>query len=341
MKYITLGKTGIKTNKNAFGALPIQRVSMEYAGMLLKKAYNAGFTFFDTARLYSDSEEKIGHALSDIRKNIFIATKTPSTTAEGFWKDLETSLSLLKTDYIDIYQFHNPSFCPNPKDGTGLYEAMLEARDLGKIRFIGITNHSLKIAEEAVRSGLYDTLQFPFSYLASDKDINLINLCAEMNIGVIAMKSLSGGLITKSNAAYAFLDQYDNVLPIWGIQRESELLEFISYMDNPPFINDELQSIIDKDREELIGNFCRGCAYCMPCPSGIEINTSARMIQLIRRSPSQNWLSKQGQDMMMNIENCIECGQCRKKCPYGLDTPNLLKKNLEDYKNILEGKITV
>ena len=250
MKYITLGKTGIKTNKNAFGALPIQRVTFEYAGMLLKKAYNAGFTFFDTARSYSNSEEKIGLALSDVRKNIIIATKTPSTTAEGFWKDLETSLSLLKTDHIDIYQFHNPSFCPKPKDGTGLFEAMLEARDSGKIRFIGITNHSLKLAEEAVRSGLYDTLQFPFSYLASDKDIALINLCKEMNIGVIAMKSLSGGLITKSNVAYAWLDQFDNVLPIWGIQRESELDEFISYMDNPPILNEEIQSIINKDKEE-------------------------------------------------------------------------------------------
>ncbi|MCL2321515.1 MAG: aldo/keto reductase [Oscillospiraceae bacterium] len=341
MKYITLGKTGIKTNKNAFGALPIQRVTIEYAGMLLKKAYNAGFTFFDTARSYSNSEEKISLALSDVRKDIVIATKTPSTTVEGFWKDLETSLSLLKTDYIDIYQFHNPSFCPKTNDGTGLYEAMVEARDLGKIRFIGITNHSLKVAEEAVHSGLYDTLQFPFSYLASDKDISLINLCRELNIGVIAMKSLSGGLITKSNAAYAWLDQFDNVLPIWGIQRESELDEFISYMDNPPVLNEEIQSIIKKDKEELSGNFCRGCGYCMPCTVGIQINNAARMIQLIRRSPSASWLSEGGQKMMLNIENCIECGECRKKCPYGLDTPNLLKKNLEDYKNILSGRITV
>ncbi len=341
MKKIILGKTEIITCKNAFGALPIQRVTFEYATMLLKKAYKFGFTFFDTARSYSDSEEKIGLALSDVRKNIFIATKTPSTTVDGFWKDLETSLSMLKTDYVDIYQFHNPSFCPRPNDGTGLYEAMLEAKRLGKIRFIGISNHRFRVAEQAVRSGLYDILQFPFSYLASDKDIEIINLCKEMNVGVIAMKSLSGGLITKSHAAFAWLDQYDNVLPIWGIQREAELDEFISYMDNPPILNDETLELINKDREELMGNFCRGCGYCMPCPLGIEINNCARMTQLIRRSPSENWLSDNGQKMMLNIENCIECGQCREKCPYGLDTPNLLKKNLEDYKNILSGKISV
>ena len=158
----------------------------------LRKAYDAGVNFFDTARSYSDSEEKMGLALSDVREKIFIATKTPSTTAEGFWKDLETSLRLLKTDYIDLYQFHNPAFCPKPGDGTGLYEAMEEAKAQGKIRHIGITNHRLGVAEEAVRSGLYETLQFPFCYLATQRDIDLVNLCRENNVGFISMKGLSG-----------------------------------------------------------------------------------------------------------------------------------------------------
>ena len=140
MQQVTLGRTGITVNKNGFGALPIQRVSTDYAGMLLRKAFEAGITYFDTARSYSDSEEKMGLALSSVRDKIYIATKTPSTTVEGFWKDLETSLRLLKTDYIDVYQFHNPAFCPKPGDGTGLYEAMEEAKKQGKIRFIGITN---------------------------------------------------------------------------------------------------------------------------------------------------------------------------------------------------------
>ena len=177
MQTVTLGRTGITVNKNGFGALPIQRVGADYAGKLLRKAYDAGITYFDTARSYTDSEEKMGLALADVRQHIFIATKTPSTTVEGFWKDLETSLRLLKTDYIDVYQFHNPAFCPKPGDGTGLYEAMEEAKAQGKIRFIGITNHRLGVAEEAAASGLYDTLQFPFCYLATDRDIALVNLC--------------------------------------------------------------------------------------------------------------------------------------------------------------------
>ena len=155
MSQVTLGTTGITVNKNGFGALPVQRVTMEEAKKLLRKAFESGITFFDTARAYTDSEEKLGEALSDVRDQIFIATKTAAKTADGFWKDLETSLKLLKTDYIDIYQFHNPAVCPKPGDGTGLYEAMLEAKEQGKIRHIGITNHRLAVAQEAIDSGLY------------------------------------------------------------------------------------------------------------------------------------------------------------------------------------------
>ena len=341
MKTVTLGTTNICSPQNAFGALPIQRVSDDYAVMLLQKAYRAGFTYFDTARAYTDSEKKIGLALSGVRDKINIATKTAAETPEEFWKDLETSLSLLKTDYIDIYQFHNPAFCPKPGDGSGLYEAMLEAKAQGKIRHIGITNHRLHVAEEAVRSGLYETLQFPFCYLATDKELALVALCRENNVGFIAMKGLSGGLLTRSDAAFAFMSQYDNVLPIWGVQRENELDEFISYMTNPPEMTSELKAIIEKDRSELLGDFCRACGYCMPCPQGIEINTCARMSQLIRRSPSATWLTEKSQAMIRKKHDCITCGHCRSNCPYGLDTPNLLKRNLKDYEDIVSGRVTV
>ena len=335
MKTMTLGSTGITVNRNGFGALPVQRVSVEEAGRLLRKAFENGIRFFDTARSYSDSEMKIGLALSDVRDQIYIATKTPSTTVEGFWKDLETSLSLLKTDYIDIYQFHNPAFCPKPGDGTGLYEAMLEAKAQGKIRHIGITNHRLAVAEEAVDSGLYETLQFPFSYLASEKDEALVKRCAEKNVGFICMKALSGGLITRSDAAYAYLAQFPNTLPIWGIQRESELDEFLAYNNDPPRMTDALAAFIEQERVSLAGDFCRGCGYCMPCPAGIEINQCARMSLLLRRSPAANWLTPAWQEKMEKIEDCLHCGQCMQRCPYGLQTPDLLRRNLEDYRTFL------
>ena len=336
MQKVTLGRTGLTVNKNGFGALPIQRRSVEDAEVILRKAFAGGIDFFDTARAYSDSEEKLGKALSDVRDRFTLATKTAAATPEAFWGDLETSLRLLKTDHIDIYQFHNPAFCPKPGDGSGLYEAMLEAREQGKIRFIGITNHRIGVAQEAVESGLYDTLQFPFSYLASEREIELVRLCGEKNIGFIAMKALSGGLIASSRAAYAYLAQFDNVLPIWGVQRERELDEFLSYQEAPPQMDGEIQALIDRDRMQLAGDFCRGCGYCLPCPAKIDIPNAARMSLLLRRAPSRNFLTPEQQELMGRIDDCIHCNHCADHCPYGLDTPKLLRDNYEDYKTFLK-----
>lgn len=338
---VTLGSTGITVNQNGFGALPIQRISIEDAVYLARKAFESGITFFDTARMYSDSEIKLGEAFDGMREKVYIATKTGATTVEGFWKDLETSLTNLRTDYIDIYQFHNPAFCPKPGDESGIYDAMLEAKEQGKIRHIGITNHRLNVAKEAIESGLYETLQFPFCYLSGEQELELVNMCKGKNMGFIAMKALSGGLITNSAAASAFMAEYDNVLPIWGVQKEKELDEFISYIDNPVKLDAELKAIIDKDRELLAGDFCRGCGYCMPCPVGIEINNCARMSLLLRRSPYAGWLNEEGQERMKKIENCLNCGKCKSKCPYGLDTPNLLRANYEDFKKVLSGEVSV
>jgi uncharacterized protein len=335
MEKVTLGTTGIVVNKNGFGALPIQRISKEEAAGLLRKAYDSGITFFDTARFYTDSEEKIGYALSDVRDKIYIASKTMTTKVEEFWEQLNTSLTQLKTDYLDIYQFHNPSFCPKPGDGTGLYEAMLEAKQKGMIRHIGITNHRLAVALEAAESGLYETIQFPFSYLSTEKEIELVELCEQRGIGFIAMKALSGGLISNSAAAYAFLAKFSNVLPIWGVQRENELDEFISYIKNPPVLNDELLSVIVQDRKELGKDFCRGCGYCLPCPAEIDIPTSARMSLMIRRAPTSVYLNDTWKEKMKKIDNCIHCNHCKKHCPYGLDTPKLLEENWADYKNFI------
>ena len=341
MKTIELGKTGIVTPQNAFGALPVQRTDVETAVRILRRAHEGGMTYFDTARAYSDSEHKLGLAFEGIRDQIFIATKTMATTPEGFREQLDTSLAELRTDYVDVYQFHCAEQVYRPGDGTGMYECMLEAKEAGKIRHIGITAHKIGVAFEAVESGLYETLQFPFSYLAGPREIELVRLCAERNVGFICMKGLAGGLITNSRAAMAFMTQFDNTLPIWGIQRESELEEWLAFMDETPSYSGDIQAFVEREQQELSGNFCRGCGYCEPCPVGITIHQCARMSLMLRRAPSASWLSDHWQTEMAKIENCLHCGRCASRCPYELDTPSLLEKNWADYQRVLAGDVSV
>lgn len=341
MREITLGSTGITTVQNAFGALPVQRVNMDTAVQILRRAYEGGMRFFDTARAYTDSEEKMGEAFEGMRDKIFIATKTMAKTPEEFWEHLNTSLKNLRTDYIDIYQFHCVNQCYAPGDGTRMYECMLEAKAQGKIRHIGVTAHKIEVAFDCVKSGLYETMQFPFSYLSSKREIELVEACKKANMGFIAMKGLAGGLIHNSKAAMAFMTQFDNVLPIWGIQKMSELEEWLAFMDETPEYDGELREYIEKEQKELAGDFCRGCGYCMPCPAGIMINQCARISLMLRRAPSANWLSDNMQAEMAKIENCLNCGMCKTKCPFELNTPELLRKNLEDYKRVLAGEVTV
>lgn len=338
MAQIALGKTGLWVEQNGFGALPIQRTPKQDAIHLLRKAYDGGMTFYDSARAYSDSEEKLGTAFGGLRDKITIATKTMARSAEGFWSDLDASLRALNTDHIDLFQFHNPAFLPMPGDESGLYDAMLQARQQGKIRFIGISNHRLNVAQEAIASGLYDTLQFPFSYLSTEQEVELVQACKAKEMGFIAMKALAGGLVTNSAAACAWLTRFGHVVPIWGIQREWELDAFLAYIPTPPALNDEMRACLETDRKELLGDFCRGCGYCMPCPQGIVISMCARASLLLRRAPLEMLLSARGREMMDKSAECVECGQCAAKCPYGLDTPALLKKNYQDYLEVLAGK---
>ena len=333
-----LGKTNLEVNKNGFGALPIQRRNEKDSIEILKTAYDNGINFYDTARFYTDSETKLGKAFENIRENIYIATKTGMETPAEFWNDLETSLKELKTDYIDLYQFHNISFCPKKDDE--LYQAMLDAKSQGLINHIGITTHKITIAHEALDSGLYETLQYPFSYLSGTEELKIVEKCRQLDVGFIAMKAMGGGLLKNSKASYAYINQFDNVLPIWGIQHLHELEEFLSY-SNDLVLDNELSNIIENDKNELGNNFCRGCGYCMPCPEDINISLSARMSLWIRRFPTEPNMDEKTREIMKKTLDCLECYACVDNCPYELDIPQLLKDNYEDYMNVLEGRTKI
>ncbi|MBI4634074.1 MAG: aldo/keto reductase [Deltaproteobacteria bacterium] len=336
MDTIRLGRTGLSVSRSGFGAIPIQRIGADEAKYLLRKAYDNGINFFDTARRYRDSEEKIGNALAHVRKNIVLATKTLAVDGKTLFAELEESLKKLKTDYIDIYQLHDPKKFPDISSPEGAYEAMLKAREKGMIRFLGLTSHKLDFAIRGATSGFFDTVQFPLSSLSSAEDLSLADVCRKEDVGLIAMKALAGGLITNAGSTFAFLHQFGNIAPIWGIQRESELDEFIFLEKNPPPLDEKLKRIIEQDRKELSGMFCRGCGYCLPCPADIPIPTAARMYAFLRKALYQRYLTDEWKEKMGRIEQCTECGQCKDQCPYELDTPNLLKHMLKDYRDFCE-----
>ncbi len=331
MKTILLGKTGLRVTKPAMGCLPVQRCGKEYAVKLLQAAFEGGIRYFDTANAYTDSEEKIGLALADVRDQIVISTKSGSRTKDGVLAHIENSLKMLRTDHIDLFQFHNVPEMPDPEDPDGAYAGAVEARRRGWIDHIGFTSHRVDVAEKCIDSGYFETCQFPFSYISSERDLALAERCRKADMGYIAMKGLAGGLLTNVKACHAFMNCYENVVPIWGIQKMEELQQWLAVAEEDPQMDEQIRSFIEKERSELTGTFCRSCGYCGPCTVGIEIHNCARMNMLLRRSPWQQYMTDEWYAKMQKINDCVGCGLCASRCPYGLDTPNLLKYMLKDY----------
>ena len=302
---------------------------------LLHKAYDTGINYYDTARGYTDSEIKLGLAFSKMRSQVLIATKTQAKSAKGLFEDLEISLRNLQTDYIDVYQVHNPSFVPVPGGEDGLYEALLKVKEKGMIRHIGLTNHAQNIAMEAAASGLYETIQYPFSCLSLKRDEEVVNVCKKKDVGFIAMKGMAGGLIQNVKANFSYITTFDNVVPIWGMQRESELEEFIALEKELPPYDEEMQHQVERERELLNGDFCRGCGYCMPCPAGIYISIAARMDKLLTRSLAKSFTTPYWRGEMEKIKDCIMCMACAEKCPYHLKPYEVLQRQIKNYEEHL------
>lgn len=336
MKKIRLGKTELMVTKTSMGCLPVQRRTVEEGAALIRAAYEAGINFFDTANAYTDSEKKMGIALHDVRDKVILATKSGARTREGVLAHVENSRKMLQTDCIDILQLHNIQQVPDPNDPESDYAGAVEAKERGWIRHIGATSHRIDVAEKAVDSGLFETMQFPFSYISTDRDIALAERCRKADLGFIAMKGLAGGLLSNAKVCQAFMDQYDNVVAIWGVQHMWELEQWLALESAAPPMDQEALEVIRADREQLAGEFCRSCGYCMPCPVGIEIPTAGRMNMLLRRSPWQQYYTPEMREMMGRIDDCLGCRHCADRCPYGLDTPNLLKFMLQDWREYYE-----
>jgi len=329
--YRVLGKTNLRVFVVGFGGIPIRVLSIDDAVKVVRRAYELGVNFYDTARGYGDSERKIGLALKDVRENVIIATKTPSRDYDGAMRDLEKSMSELNVDYIDVWQLHNVSSFDTLErvlSSDGALQALRDARQDGKVRFIGITGHNIEVLLKAIEAYSFDTIQFPFNYIADDAKYELIPKARELNIGTIIMKPLAGGELSYPIAALRYILGHDVSVIIPGMKSISEVEENVnSIIENPTLSEEELR-LIEEDKARLDKVFCRGCMYCMPCPNSIPISPLLRIQQFINRTGFSEAVLRIYERAKQTVPNCTKCLQCEEKCPYKLPITQLIQEKL-------------
>jgi uncharacterized protein len=333
MNYILFGKTGLTVSEVGFGGIPIIRLDEEAAVAVLRRAYESGITFYDTANAYRDSEKKIGRALGDVRDKVILATKTLCRDAPGAVEQLENSLRMMKTDYIDIYQLHQIA---QEKDWEmvsgpgGALEAVVKAKEQGKIRYVGVTSHNLAMATKLVKTGLFSTIQFPFNFIEDAAKDELHTAARERGMGVLAMKPFAGGMIDNALIAFKFLRQHQDVLALPGFDTPERVDEVVSFYKRPNTVTDEDIKLMEQYRLELGKQFCRRCEYCQPCPQGVMI-TPAMGYKVIAARMSPKVAIEFSKIPMESVSLCTECRECVERCPYELPIPDMLKVHYELY----------
>lgn len=332
MEYRTLGKTGLRISRMGFGGIPIQRIDAEGTKLLLKKMAEQGINYIDTARGYTVSEEYIGYGLEGLRDKFVLATKSMSRTKEAMASDIETSLRNLRTDYIDLYQVHNPNMdqLEQVTGKGGALEALMEAKDAGKIGHIGITAHSTAVFEKALELDWVETVMFPYNIVESQGE-ELIRRCAEKKIGFIAMKPLAGGAIEDSSLALRYVcSNPDMTVVIPGMAEISELETNIAACENTAPLSEEEQERIENVRGQLGTDFCRRCNYCAPCTVGIDIPSVFLFAGYLQRYNLAEWGKSRYSTLKVKASACIGCGECETRCPYHLPIREKLKQCAKD-----------
>ena len=333
MRYVKLGKTGLKISEVGFGGIPIIRLDTDTAVKVLRRAYDKGITFYDTANIYRDSEEKIGRAFDGMRKKIVLATKTFQRDADKAMKQLENSLRMLKTDHIDLYQLHQVA---QEKDllaitaPKGALEAVVKAREQGKVRFIGVTSHNLAMAVKLVKTGLFATVQFPFNFIEDEAKDELHRAARKRGMGILAMKPFAGGVIDNAKIAIKFLRQHHDVIPLVGFDSVASVDEVVSFYERANRVTKKDRELMDKYRVELGKQFCHRCEYCQPCPHGVMI-TPAMAYKVVASRMSPAVAVDFSRVMMESVKLCEECGECEERCPYELPVQEMLKANYDLY----------
>ena len=328
MEYRTLGKTGLRISRMGFGGIPIQRIDKEGTRSLMKELLEAGVNYIDTARGYTVSEEYLGYGLEGIRDQFVLATKSMARTKEAMAADIETSLGNLRTDYIDLYQVHNPSMeqLEQVMAEGGALEALKEAKAAGKIRHIGLTAHSAAVFARALELDWVETIMFPYNIVENQGE-ELIRKCGEKNVGFVCMKPLAGGAIEDATLALRYVcSNPDVTVVIPGMAEARELEENVKACENSMPLTKEEEEKLEAVRKQLGTNFCRRCNYCAPCTVGINIPSVFLFAGYLERYDLGDWARDRYQSLSVKASACVECGERETRCPYHLPIREMLKK---------------
>ena len=334
MNYVTLGKTGLRISRMGFGGIPIQKSSEQEVKELVCALAKRGVNYIDTARGYTVSEELLGNALEGMRDQFVLATKSMARTKEAMAKDIEISLRNLRTDYIDLYQIHNPSMedLDRVLAPGGALEALLEAKASGKIGHLGLTAHSISVFERALTLDWVETIMFPYNIVESQGE-PLMKECKKRNIGFIAMKPLAGGAIEDAALALRYVCANPDVtVVIPGMYSVEEAQENLAAAEAERPLDEEDAQKIAQVREQLGEHFCRRCNYCQPCSVGINISGVFLFAGYLQRYDLGEWGYSRYQTLEVRPEECIECGECESRCPYHLPIREMLKKCAADFR---------
>ena len=334
METIRLGKTEMMVSKLGFGGIPIQRLSDDEAVAVVRRCLDLGITFLDTANGYTTSEERIGKAIKGRREGIIIATKSGARTREGVEEHLKLSLERLGVDYIDLYQFHGVSdskALDMVLDPNGPMAVVEEAKRAGVVKHIGITSHSMEVSKEAVKSDRFETIMFPFNFIACEPADQLLPLTREHDVGFIAMKPLAGGMLDNVTIAFKYLFQFPDLVPIPGIERIHEIEEIAQLLEGPRQMTEAEQQEMQRLRDELGTRFCRRCDYCQPCTEEIRISMVMTSSSFFKRMPPERFFSGFISDGLEKAANCTECGECEDRCPYNLPIREMMSEQVKWY----------
>ena len=337
MKKIRLGKTEMMVSRLGFGGIPIQRDMEDEAVAVVRKCLDLGITFLDTANGYTTSEERIGKAIAGKREEVIIATKSGGRDRKTVEEHLKLSLKRLNTDYIDLYQFHgvgNPEHLKIVLEPDGPMAVFEEAKKAGVIKHIGITSHQIDVAKDAVKTGRFETIMFPFNFIACEPAEELYALCKEHDVGLIAMKPFAGGMLDNVTIAFKYLFQFPEVVPIPGIEKIHEIEEIVKLLDGPQQLTDAERHKMERLRDELGTQFCRRCDYCQPCTEGIPISAVMTSNTLARRLPPERLFSGMFSNAIEKARSCTECGESETRCPYNLPIREIIVERIKEFENV-------